>query len=128
MKRTIAGLLLAAALASPAAAQEGNAEEGAEVYKKCRACHEVGPEAKNRVGPVLNEIIGRKAGTIDGFAYSDANKAAGAGGLVWTEEVLFKYLESPLVFMKGTKMAFVGLKDPQDRKDVIAYLKKFSKK
>ncbi|HJZ44988.1 MAG TPA: cytochrome c family protein [Hyphomicrobiaceae bacterium] len=128
MKRTIAGLLLAAALASPAAAQEGNAEEGAEVYKKCRACHEVGPEAKNRVGPVLNEIIGRKAGTIDGFAYSDANKASGAGGLVWTEEVLFKYLESPLVFMKGTKMAFVGLKDPQDRKDVIAYLKKFSKK
>ena len=128
MKRTIAGLLLAAALASPAAAQEGNAEEGAEVYKKCRACHEVGPEAKNRVGPVLNEIIGRKAGTIDGFAYSDTNKAAGAGGLVWTEEVLFKYLESPLVFMKGTKMAFVGLKDPQDRKDVIAYLKKFSKK
>ena len=128
MKRTIAGLLLAAALASPAAAQEGNAEEGAEVYKKCRACHEVGPEAKNRVGPVLNEIIGRKAGTIDGFAYSDANKASGTGGLVWTEEVLFKYLESPLVFMKGTKMAFVGLKDPQDRKDVIAYLKKFSKK
>jgi cytochrome c len=128
MKRTIAGLLLAAALASPAVAQEGNAEEGAEVYKKCRACHEVGPEAKNRVGPVLNEIIGRKAGTIDGFAYSDANKASGAGGLVWTEEVLFKYLESPLVFMKGTKMAFVGLKDPQDRKDVIAYLKKFSKK
>jgi cytochrome c len=128
MKRTIAGLLLAAALASPAAAQDGNAEEGAEVYKKCRACHEVGPEAKNRVGPVLNEIIGRKAGTIDGFAYSDANKASGAGGLVWTEEVLFKYLESPLVFMKGTKMAFVGLKDPQDRKDVIAYLKKFSKK
>ncbi len=128
MKRTIAGLLLAAALASPAAAQEGNAEEGAEVFKKCRACHEVGPEAKNKVGPVLNEIIGRKAGTIDGFAYSDANKASGAGGLVWTEEVLFKYLESPLVFMKGTKMAFVGLKDPQDRKDVIAYLKKFSKK
>ena len=128
MKRTIAGLLLAAALASPAAAQEGNAEEGAEVYKKCRACHDVGPEAKNKVGPLLNEIIGRKAGTVDGFTYSDANKASGAGGLVWTEEVLFKYLESPLVFMKGTKMAFVGLKDPQDRKDVIAYLKKFSKK
>jgi cytochrome c len=127
MKRTIAGLLLAAALVSPAAAQDGNAEEGAEVFKKCRACHEVGPEAKNRVGPVLNDILGRKAGTIDGFAYSDANKASGAGGLVWTEEVLFKYLENPLVFMKGTKMAFAGLKDPQDRKDVIAYLKKFSK-
>ena len=127
MKTAMAGLLLAAVLASPAAAQEGNAEEGAEVFKKCRACHDVGPDAKNKVGPLLNDIIGRKAGTVPEFAYSDANKASGAGGLVWTEEVLFKYLENPLVFMKGTKMAFAGLKDPQDRKDVIAYLKKFSK-
>jgi cytochrome c2 len=126
MKTAIAGMLMAAALASPAAAQDGNADEGAEVFKKCRACHDVGPEAKNKVGPLLNGIIGRKAGTIDKFEYSDANKAAGAGGLVWSEEVLFKYLENPLVFMKGTKMAFAGLKDAQDRKDVIAYLKKFS--
>jgi cytochrome c len=123
-------LVVAAAAAiacGPAVAQEGNAEEGAEVFKKCRACHDVGPDAKNKVGPLLNDIIGRKAGTIEGFAYSDANKAAGAGGLAWTEEVLFKYLENPLVFMKGTKMAFAGLKDPQDRKDLIAYLRKFSK-
>jgi cytochrome c len=116
-----------AALAGSAAAQEGNAEEGAEVFKKCRACHDVGPEAKNKVGPLLNGIIGRKAGTIEGFAYSDANKEAGSKGLVWTEEVIFKYLENPLVFMPRTKMAFAGLKDPQDRKDLIAYLKKFSK-
>jgi cytochrome c len=127
IKKAMAGLLLAMVQVSPVAAQDGNAEEGAEVFKKCRACHDVGPEAKNKVGPVLNDIIGRKAGTIDGFAYSDANKTSGDGGLVWTEEVLFKYLENPLVFMKGTKMAFAGLKDPQDRKDVIAYLKKFSK-
>jgi cytochrome c len=123
--------LLAAALAlatlGPAAAQDGNAEEGAEVFKKCRACHDVGPEAKNKVGPLLNGIIGRKAGTIDGFPYSDANKAAGAKGLVWTEEIMLKYLENPLAYMPGTKMAFAGLKDPQDRKDVIAYLKKFAK-
>jgi cytochrome c len=121
----LAGLVLAAP--GTAAAQDGNAEEGAEVFKKCRACHDVGPDAKNKVGPLLNGIIGRKAGTIDGFAYSDANKTAGSGGLVWTEDVLFKYLENPLTFMKGTKMAFAGLKDAQDRKDVIAYLKKFSK-
>jgi cytochrome c len=120
-------LLAAVALATPAAAQEGNAEEGAEVFKKCRACHDVGPQAKNKVGPVLTGIIGRKAGSVEGFPYSDANKTAGAGGLVWTEEVLFKYLENPLAFMKGTKMAFAGLSDPQDRKDVIAYLKTFSK-
>jgi len=124
-----ATMAMAAALmmAAPAAAQEGNAEEGAEVFKKCRACHDVGPEAKNKVGPLLNEIVGRKAGTIEGFAYSEANKSAGGKGLVWTEDVLFKYLENPLAFMPGTKMAFAGLKDPQDRKDVIAFLKKHTK-
>jgi cytochrome c len=108
-------------------AQEGNADEGAEVFKKCRACHDVGPAAANKVGPILNGIIGRAAGTIEGYNYSDANKQAGAKGLVWTEEVMFKYLENPLSFMPGTKMAFAGLKDEQDRKDVIAYLKKNSK-
>jgi cytochrome c2 len=127
MRWTTAALLVAVALARPAAAQEGNAEEGAEVFKKCRACHDVGPGAINKVGPVLNGVVGRKAGTVEGFPYSEANKAAGAGGLVWTEDVLFKYLENPLVFMKGTKMAFAGLSDPRDRKDVIAYLKTFSK-
>lgn len=111
-----------------AAAQQGNEEDGAEVYKKCRACHDVGPDAKNKVGPVLNDILGRKAGTIEGFSYSDANKAAGAKGLEWTEDVMFKYLENPLTYMPGTKMAFAGLKDERDRRDVIAYLKKFSKK
>ena len=110
-----------------AAAQEGNAEEGAEVFKKCRACHDVGADAKNKVGPLLNGILGRKAGTIEGFSYSDANKAAGAKGLVWTEEVMLKYLENPLTYMPGTKMAFAGLKDEQDRKDLLAYLKKFPK-
>lgn len=122
----VAAFAVVGALGS-AAAQDANVEEGAEVFKKCRACHDLGPDAKNKVGPVLNGIIGRKAGTIDGFAYSDANKASGAKGLTWTEDVLFKYLENPLTFMPGTKMAFAGLKDPQDRKDLIAYLKSFSK-
>lgn len=111
-----------------ATAQEGNGDDGAEVFKKCRACHDVGPDAKNKVGPVLNDIIGRKAGTIEGFAYSEANKTAGGKGLVWTDEVLLKYLENPLTYMPGTKMAFAGLKDPQDRKDLIAYLKRYTKK
>ena len=113
---------------APAPAQEGSPEEGAEVFKKCRACHDVGPEAKNKVGPLLNGIIGRTAGTVEDFNYSDANKQAGAKGLVWTDDVMFKYLEAPLSFMPGTKMAFAGLKDAQDRKDVIAYLKKFATK
>jgi cytochrome c len=128
-RRALAALTVACGLALavlPAPAQEGNPEEGEEVFKKCRACHEVGPGAKNKVGPPLNGIVGRQAGTVEGFNYSDANKQAGAKGLVWSEEVLFKYLEAPLSFMPGTKMAFAGLKDPQDRKDVIAYLKKFA--
>jgi cytochrome c len=133
--RTVRTFLLVTVVASaplgalgPAAAQEGNPEEGAEVFKKCRACHDVGPDAKNKVGPVLNDIVGRKAGTIEGFAYSEANKTAGGKGLTWTEDVLLKYLENPLTFMQGTKMAFAGLKDVQDRKDLIAFLKKYTKK
>ena len=125
----IALVAASAGVAAPgrAAAQDADPEEGAEVFKKCRACHDVGPTAKNKVGPLLNGIIGRKAGTIEGFAYSDANKAAGAKGLTWTEDVLLKYLENPLTFMPGTKMAFAGLKDVRDRKDLIAYLKTFAK-
>jgi cytochrome c2 len=133
--RTVRTFLLVTVVASaplgalgPAVAQEGNPEEGAEVFKKCRACHDVGPDAKNKVGPVLNDIVGRKAGTIEGFAYSEANKTAGGKGLTWTEDVLLKYLENPLTFMQGTKMAFAGLKDVQDRKDLIAFLKKYTKK
>jgi cytochrome c len=110
---------------SPVLAQD--AENGEEVFKKCRACHQVGTTAKNSVGPTLNGIIGRKAGAIEGYSYSPANKEAGSKGLVWTEEAIFKYLENPMTFMPKTTMAFPGLKDEQDRKDVIAYLKQFAK-
>ena len=126
MKRVVllsaitATTLLGATLAS---AQD--AENGADVFRRCRACHDVGENAKNKVGPVLNGIIGRKAGTIEGFNYSDANKKAGAEGWVWTEEKMLDYLLNPRAAMPGNKMAFAGLKDEQDRKDLIAYLKKF---
>ena len=123
-------LLVAVSLASarPALAADGNADNGEDVFKKCRACHDVGPGAKNKVGPLLDGIIGRTSGTVEGFAYSEANKDAGAKGLVWTEELLLKYLENPAAFMPKNKMAFAGLKDEQDRNDVIAYLKSFAKK
>jgi cytochrome c len=128
LRSALAAVTVAAGLSIDiAGAQDGNAEDGADVFKKCRACHDIGAGAKNKVGPLLNGIVGRPAGTIEGFNYSNSNKEAGAKGLVWTEEVLFKYLEAPLSFMPGTKMAFAGLSDPQDRKDLIAYLKKFEK-
>lgn len=100
---------------------------GENVYRQCRACHQIGDGAKNLVGPQLNGIVGRKAGTVEGFKYSNVNIEAGAKGLVWTEDVLMKYLEAPMQFMPGTRMAFAGLKNEQQRRDVIAYLKKFSK-
>ena len=118
----------ASAGAGVAQAPAGNAEAGEDVFKKCRACHDIGPDAKNKVGPSLTGIIGRKSGTIDGFAYSEANKAAGEKGLVWSEDELFKYLEAPMTYMPKNKMAFAGLKDEQDRRDVIAYLKTFAAK
>jgi cytochrome c len=121
----IAGLAAILGTATPGVAQ--NAENGEQVFKKCRACHQVGEGAKSGVGPVLNGLIGRKSGTVEGFNYSDANKEAGEKGLVWTEEELNKYLEAPLTYMPKNKMAFAGLKDEGDRKDIIAYLKTFAK-
>ena len=106
-------------------AQVGNADTGEEVFKKCRTCHDVGPDAKTKLGPILTGIVGRKVGSVPDFNYSDANKAFGEKGAVWSEEELFKYLENPLIYMPKTKMAFAGLKDEQDRRDVIEYLKKF---
>ncbi len=111
--------------ASVVSAQD--AENGAEVFKRCRACHDVGEKAKNKVGPILNGIIGRKAGTIEGFNYSDANKKAGAEGWTWTDEKMLEYLLNPRAAMPGNKMAFAGIRDEQDRKDLIAYLKTFPK-
>ena len=123
-QRIIAALLLTMSI-EPAFGQD--AVNGEDVFKKCRTCHQVGDAAKNSVGPILNGIVGRPAGTIEGFVYSPANKEAGSKGLVWSEENLFKYLENPVAFMSKTKMIFPGVKDEQDRKDLIAYLKKFPK-
>jgi cytochrome c len=114
----------AAPTAVPAAAVTyasltGDAAKGEKVFAQCKACH-VAELGKNRVGPSLWAVVGRTAGTISGFNYSKANKES---GVTWSEDVLFTYLEAPSKFMPGTRMAFGGLKQPQDRADVIAYLK-----
>ncbi|MEO8651633.1 MAG: cytochrome c family protein [Hyphomicrobiaceae bacterium] len=128
MKRVVfVSALAATAVLGASVVQAQDAENGADVFKRCRACHEVGDTAKNKVGPILNGIVGRHAGTIEGFNYSDANRKAGAAGWVWTEEKMMEYLLNPRAAMPGNKMAFAGLKDEQDRKDLIAYLKKFPK-
>jgi cytochrome c len=109
----------AAATGVAYASLTGDAAKGEKVFAQCKACH-VAEAGKNRVGPSLWAVIGRTAGTVPGFNYSKANKGS---GVTWSEDVLFTYLEAPAKFMPGTRMAFGGLKQPQDRADVIAYLK-----
>ncbi len=108
-----------AAAAAPAA---GDPKAGKKVFNKCKACHFADRE-KNKVGPYLKGVVGRPAAAVEGFKYSEAMKAKGAEGLVWTEENLAQYLKAPKKFVPGNKMAFAGLKKDKDIADVIAYLK-----
>lgn len=123
------GIAFAAVLALSvnAAQASGDAEKGKRVFNKCKACHMVGENAKKRVGPPLNNIIGAKAGSQDGYNYSKAMKTAGEEGLVWDDEKLDAYLLKPKDVVPKGKMAFPGLKKDSDRENVIAYLKEFTK-
>ena len=111
-----------ALLAFSGAAYAQDAAAGEQVFKKCKVCHQIGESAKNMVGPVLNGVVGRKAGTIEGYSYSDANKNS---GLTWDEATLKVYLKNPREKVPGTKMSFPGLTSEQDIDNVIAYLKQF---
>lgn len=97
----------------------GDTARGQRVFAQCLTCHSK-DEGVNRTGPSLHGIIGRKAGSVPNFRYSEANKNS---GITWTEQELFTYLENPKAKIPGTTMAFVGLRNPQQRADVIAYLK-----
>jgi len=112
-----------AVVAVEAAFDPDLAMQGEKVFRKCKACHQVGEGAKNRVGPMLTGIVGASAGAVDGFSYSGVMGDAGADGLIWSEAALAEFLENPKSYMKGTKMAFAGLKDEGDRSAVIEYLK-----
>ena len=114
-------LAIAAALALPLpSAQAQDAAAGEAVFKKnCAICHTTEP-GKNKIGPSLAGVVGRKAGSAPGFSYTDANKNS---GITWSEAELDKYLTDPKAVVPGTKMLFAGLKNPDDRKNVIAYLK-----
>ncbi len=100
----------------------GDAAKGEKVFKKCQACHTVEEGGPNRVGPNLHGILDRPTASKADYNYSSAMKAKGASGMKWTEENLFSYLEKPQAFVPGTNMTFPGLKKPEDRKDLIAYL------
>ncbi|MEH6647765.1 c-type cytochrome [Sulfitobacter sp.] len=114
---------------SAGAASAQNAEAGAAVFKKCKACHQIGPNAENKLGPTLNDLVGRAAGSVEDFKYGDSILAAGEKGLVWSTEELANYLEDPTKYMRAylddnsarSAMSF-KLKKEQDRLDVVAYL------
>ncbi len=124
MKLALVAMLVALPVA--AQAQEGDPAKGKFVFNKCKTCHFADQE-RNKVGPHLVGIVGRKAAAVEGYKYSKAMQAKAAEGLVWTEENIDKYLAAPRKFIPGNKMAFVGLRKEQDRANVIAYLKSLAK-
>lgn len=124
----LASAAVLAAIATSTCATEdlGDAEAGKSVFAKCKGCHQVGEGAENKIGPHLNGVFGRKAAGVDGFNYSKSLTRAGNSGLEWHADTLSAYIENPRAFASGTRMSFRGLKDPEDRANVIAYLRVFS--
>ena len=122
MNRIALAALFIVAGFDEASAQDAAA--GGKVFVVCKACHQVGDSAKNVVGPVLNGLFGRKAGSVDGYSYSDSNKKS---GITWDDATFSEYIKDPKAKVPGTKMAFAGVKDEQKIKDLTAYLHQFDK-
>jgi cytochrome c len=120
MKTLVISAIALAVTAGGAMAQDLAAGETS--FKKCLACHAVGAGAKNKVGPFLNGIAGRKSGTVEGFNYSDANKNS---GITWTKEVFLEYIKDPKAKIPGTKMVFPGIKDEGEAASLWAYIAQF---
>ncbi len=117
-------LLAAVILMQTSSAIAQDAAAGEKVFNKCRACHQIGENAKNGVGPQLNGLIGRKSGTIEGYNYSEANKNS---GIVWDEATFRDYIKDPKAKIPGTKMAYAGLKQESEIDSIVAYLKSIDK-
>ena len=117
---TIAALLTCLAL--PVAAQDGDAEKGEKVFKKCKACHAIGEGAKNKIGPLLTGIVDNDIAAVEDFKYSKAFLAKKEEGLVWTAENLDAFMKKPKKFIEGTKMSFAGVRKEEQRIDLITYL------
>jgi cytochrome c len=121
MRTLVIAAVLVAASAGASSAQDMGAGEAS--FRKCMPCHDIGPGAKIKLGPPLNGLDGRKAGTFPGFNYSDANKNS---GITWNEETFKSYIKNPMQAIRGTKMAFVGIRDETEITNLWAYLKQFA--
>lgn len=110
-------------LAMPSVASADDKEAGKKAFTKCAPCHSIGPGAKSKVGPELNGILGRKAAAVEGFAYSEPMKKS---GLTWDDTALNEWLTDPKKKVPGTKMLFPGIKDEEERENLIAYITSFN--
>jgi cytochrome c len=128
MRKRIVTALGAAVLVAAASSAwaDGDPAKGEVVFKKCAVCHMVGPDAKAKVGPPLNGVVGGPWGHVEGYAFSKPLLAGKAEGKMWDVATLDAYLEAPKKIIPGGKMAFAGLKKPEERADVIAYLSQFN--
>jgi len=123
--RSLFSALSLAAMISTATTGAASAQDvaaGEKSFNKCRACHQVGETAKNTIGPALNGLFGRKSGTVEGFNYSEANKNS---GITWDDAVFADYIKDPKAKIPGTKMAFAGVKNEQEVKDLTAFLAQY---
>jgi cytochrome c len=124
MKKMTLSLLVVTSFAAAQGARAQDVSAGENSFKKCLACHSIGEGAKNKVGPVLNGLDGRKSGTVEGFNYSDANKGS---GITWNKDQFLDYITDPKAKIPGTKMVFAGIKNEKERNDLWAYLSQFDK-
>lgn len=130
MIRFTAAITALLTVAAGPAFADGHVEAGKKVFNKCKACHMVGADAKSRVGPPLNGVVGRAFGTVEGYRYSEGKDgtllAMAEDGHVWDVETLSAYLAKPKDVIPAGKMAFAGLRDEEDIENVIAYLASFA--
>ena len=121
---TLSALAIVTSLAMASTALAQDAAAGENSFKKCMACHSIGEGAKNKVGPELNGLDGRKSGTAEGYSYSDANKNS---GITWGKDVFLEYIKDPKAKIPGTKMVFAGIKNEKEANDLWAFLAQYDK-
>ena len=119
---TLSVFAVFASLAGASSALAQDAAAGETSFKKCLACHSIGENAKNKVGPVLNGLDGRKSGSAPDFSYSDANKSS---GITWNKDQFLDYIKDPKAKIPGTKMVFPGIKNEKEAGDLWAYISQF---
>ena len=123
-KLTLSTLFVIAASTAASSALAQDADAGKTSFNKCLACHAVGDGAKNKVGPVLNGLDGRKSGTVEGYSYSDANKNS---GITWSKDQFLDYIKDPKAKIPGTKMVFASIKNEKEAGDLWAYISQYDK-